>query len=70
MRVRDFFLAVSCKLLAITNLEEKVFYRSRRITLGFHAGVVVCKILGGDCSVFIPEVFEELDRIVETNFSD
>ena len=40
------------------------------ITLGFHAGVVVCKILGGDCSVFIPEVFEELNWNAATKFRD
>ena len=37
--------------------------------MGFHAGVVVGKVLGVDCSVFIPEVFEELDRSAANKFS-
>ena len=37
--------------------------------MGFHAGVVVVKVLGVDCSVFIPEVFEELDRSAANKFS-
>ena len=40
-----------------------MLYWSRGIPLGCHAGVVVGKVLGGDCSVLIPEIFEELDRI-------
>ena len=56
--------------MELTKLDKKVLYWSGRITLGCHAGVVVGKVLGGDCSVFIPVVFEELDRIAETKFCD
>ena len=68
--VRDFFQAIVCKLLAITKLKKKVFYWIRRIKLGCHASVVCGKVLGGDCSVFIPEVFEELDSSAATKFCD
>ena len=70
LRVRDCFLAISCKLLAIKNLEKTFFYWSRRIPLGCHASVVVGKVLGGDCSIFIPEFFGELDRSAATKFRD
>ena len=68
--VVDCFMAVGCKLLAITKLEKEVLYWSGRIPLGCHSGVVVGKVLGGNCSVFNMEVFEELDRNVATKLCD
>ena len=63
-------MAVGCNILTITKLEKKVFNWSRSIPLGCHAGVFFNKVLGGDYSVFIPEVFEDLGRSVKTNFCD
>ena len=70
LRVIDCFLDVGCKLLAITKLEKEVLCWSGRIPLGCHSGVVVGKVLGGNCSVFNLEVFEELDRNVATKLRD
>ena len=68
MIVRYYFLAVGCKILAVTKLGKNVFNWSRRMKPGCYSDLVFCKVLLGDFSVFIPEVLGDLDRSAATKF--
>jgi hypothetical protein len=70
LRVGNRFIAAGGEILTISEFKKKVLDGGWGVPLGCHGGAVCSEILGADCSIFVPEVLEDLEGSATTNFGD
>ncbi len=70
LRVGNRFIAAGGEILTISEFKKKVLNGGWGVPLGCHGGAVCSEILGADCSIFVPEVLEDLEGSATTNFGD